>query len=58
MENAHLPPTLSGEGYSRFSSPNYVENNRFNGFFLTVSTGRSFCTRESRKKPWDTVGEL
>jgi hypothetical protein len=36
-KNAPLPPTLSGEGYPRFSLPNCGENNRFCGFSLTGS---------------------
>jgi hypothetical protein len=43
MQNACLPLLLLGEGYPHFFLPVYGENNCFNGFFLTVATGRSFC---------------
>jgi len=55
--NARFLPTKHGEGYPRFSSPNYVENNRFNGFFLTASTRTAFCKGLSLEKGWDTVGQ-
>jgi hypothetical protein len=35
--------SVLAQSIPRFSSPDYGENNRFNGFFLTVVTGRSFC---------------
>jgi hypothetical protein len=41
--NACFALTIFGEGYPHFSSTVSVENNRFNGFFLTVATGRAFC---------------
>jgi hypothetical protein len=50
--NARLLLPSFGEGYPRFSSPNYVENNFFNGFFFTVATGRSFCEGLSLEKGW------
>jgi hypothetical protein len=43
--NAHFLLTDFGGGYIRYFSPASGKNNRFNGFFLTVSTGRSFCAR-------------
>jgi hypothetical protein len=57
IENARLPLSSFGEGYPRYSSTSFVKNNRFNGFFFTVSTGRSLCAGYSIKKRRDTVGE-
>ena len=41
--NERFLPTHIGGGYSRYSSPICGRNNCFDGFCLTVATGRSLC---------------
>ena len=48
--NAPFPITYSDGGYPCFSLPASVKKNRFNGFFLTMSTGRSFVKGRVSKK--------
>jgi hypothetical protein len=47
--NIHFPLSLTGERYPRYSLPTSVGNNCCDGFFLTVTTGRSFCAEQSLK---------
>jgi hypothetical protein len=56
MLNAPFAPATIGGGNPYFSSPICGKNNRFDGFFLTVATGWSFCAGSSLEKGWDTVG--
>jgi hypothetical protein len=48
--NEHYPHTIIGEENILFSLLASVENNHFDGFFLTVATGRSFCAGSSLEK--------
>ena len=43
MLNELISYTIFGMGNTLFFSPDCGKNNRFKGFFLTVSTGRLFC---------------
>jgi hypothetical protein len=55
--NAPFLYTEFSGGNILFFSPDIGKNIQFNGFFLTVSPGRAFYARESRKKRPDTVGQ-